>query len=132
MLKLRNWVKVSPEKATEKDENAHILWIVPATFCAIRYINESRYFHGDTILEFDRVNKERNNSVNFCKVNLNHHLKIVKPLGLLVFKPYVIMLSEKKSLYITTKNTNLWAVYSLVSADHSVNNIHDKQQVIIV
>lgn len=63
------------ERAIERNEIQHNLWLVPAPLCAMRNTNDARYFPGVTTLNLkDYRNKQRITGC-FCSRNLRHCLK---------------------------------------------------------
>lgn len=43
------------------------VWIVPAPFCDMQYIDGAGYVPGDTTVEFERVNKSGEDNVLFLQ-----------------------------------------------------------------
>lgn len=43
----RRWSVRLDNKVCDKDERSHSVWVVPALYCAMRYIKNPRYLPGD-------------------------------------------------------------------------------------
>lgn len=48
-----------------ESENEDEVWIGPALFCAMRSLNDAKYFPGDIPLEIESFKKPRKNNVRF-------------------------------------------------------------------
>lgn len=58
----RKWALDLNEKVSDSKGQTHSVWVVPAPFCAMRYINDPRYLQGDKAkLETRRVSPRRAN-----------------------------------------------------------------------
>lgn len=59
------WANRIPEMVTDRERKEHPVWIVAAQFCLMRYVNDERYFPGDTSGKAERVKIPRDNNVVF-------------------------------------------------------------------
>lgn len=66
---LRMWPIDVPEKAPDKNRADNKVWIVPAPFCVLRYLIDTRFLHKDSMLSKERWTKPRQNDAMFvqCK-----------------------------------------------------------------
>lgn len=58
-LKRANWI---PETAAERNILQHPVGIVADPFCAMRYVNNGRYFLEDEPTEYEKLETERKNN----------------------------------------------------------------------
>lgn len=66
----RRWVNNPIEKVIDEDGNMNTMWIVPAPFYTMRYINDARHMPGGTTMESKRLKKPRENKVQFLQGRL--------------------------------------------------------------
>lgn len=69
--------------------------IVPAQFCAMKYINDASYLPEETTLKIDSVNNSQENVCTFCRAILHHRLKTLAIKEILVLKRFLKLLSKK-------------------------------------
>lgn len=62
------WGNELAERMTDSDGNEHKVWIVPAPFCAMQYVNDARYLPGNATTESKSLEKPRENNVHFWQV----------------------------------------------------------------
>lgn len=67
--RFRKRAKERLEKVVDKEGIKHNVWKVPAPCCYMRFTNDASYCFGDTTIEDERLNKRKENNVQFCKVN---------------------------------------------------------------
>lgn len=63
----RKWPKEPREKALEKKRGKLQMWVVTASFFAMRNINDARYLPGEGTRNNESVNKPRDNNLPFLK-----------------------------------------------------------------
>lgn len=54
-------------KVSDKDGNEHMVWMIPAPFCATRYTKDSRKIFKENTLVFERVRQPLENNVRFLQ-----------------------------------------------------------------
>lgn len=62
---VRKWSNWLPEMVKNRERKEHPVWIVPATCCAMQYINHGLYLPGNAAPELERVRQARKNNVEF-------------------------------------------------------------------
>lgn len=61
------WGHHSHEKVVQRDKVQHNVWILPAPFCAMRYVNNGRYLTADDDQELDHVRNMPKNNVELYR-----------------------------------------------------------------
>lgn len=63
----QKWSNNVAESVVNNDGAEQEVLKLPALFCAIRYINDAKYFQGDATVEAERLNKQEENNVQFLQ-----------------------------------------------------------------
>lgn len=61
----RKWANQLLEKVNDRDGNEHTIWTVPSLFCAIKCINDARYFPGGNTPDAERWRNPKEKNVQF-------------------------------------------------------------------
>lgn len=68
----RKFVNQLMRKVIGKVRAKHKVWIAPAPFRAMQFINKARYLLGDITLKVVRLNKPKDNTYRFRNIALCH------------------------------------------------------------
>lgn len=59
------WMNRLPETATDRNMARHTMWIIPAPFRAMQYVNDGGYLLPDEAPDNEKPRREQRNNIEF-------------------------------------------------------------------